>query len=198
VIRRVLRIFANVMAALSLLLCMAVGYLWVRSYWKTDGWERTPYFAQINVYRQDRIQTSRGQFLLDLRGFKIDDGFVQRMRKATEKGDYPDRWERARLVTHWRPRTEHWWEKVGLYVRWQTNFQLGSVPGAGVFWFVVVPYWVLVLVTMAWPVVWSVRWWRRRRWRPGLCRDCGYDLRASPQRCPECGAVAATGAEVTN
>jgi hypothetical protein len=53
---------------------------------------------------------------------------------------------------------------------------------------VVVPCWLLVVLTAAAPALWLRRLVRRRRWRiEGRCPRCGYDLRGSPGRCPECG-----------
>jgi len=50
------------------------------------------------------------------------------------------------------------------------------------------PYWFWVLVFAVMPARMLHRWTRaRRRRRRGLCESCGYDLRGSMGRCPECG-----------
>jgi hypothetical protein len=59
-----------------------------------------------------------------------------------------------------------------------------------------VPFWAVAVVTVTMPLFALRRRVRDRRLiREGRCRACGYDLRATPGRCPECGAMATATAQ---
>jgi hypothetical protein len=60
----------------------------------------------------------------------------------------------------------------------------------------VISWWLIVAASAMVPVIWGWRagiWWRRwikqRLMRTQICLVCGYDMRATPGRCPECGSV---------
>jgi hypothetical protein len=82
-----------------------------------------------------------------------------------------------------------------LGIRWDRwNMTLGRTPTAPV-----LATTAELRIGIGWPIVVSLLlaglWWlhsaRQRRIAGSgqLCAKCGYDLRATPERCPECGSV---------
>jgi hypothetical protein len=111
-------------------------------------------------------------------------------------GRYTPRWEydppgfAARPIRSWRfmgaafllhapDGPYHAWESREAFWRSETSL--------------FIPYWQIILTTAVLPVLYArttIRCVRRLRHDLGttqLCRRCGYDLRASSDRCSECG-----------
>ena len=73
-------------------------------------------------------------------------------------------------------------------------FLFADWSGLTVCWEFSIPHAVVAAGTGILPAIWTITRVRRRlilrrRMKRGLCLQCGYDLRASPARCPECGTA---------
>lgn len=203
-------------SALSLLLLVATGVLWARSYWAGESWwfasrpstlsmqysvpdphappgpervEGTSWRSQrVLISAKGRLQIYRREFPLpwdNTPSGHLADGEIHRVNWTLSGYGTPPG-ERHRITPYFQFSARPAW----------TDGQGALAVG---YWSLVVPWWVLFLVTGILPAAWTRRRWRDSRMasrrRQNRCVICGYDLRASRDRCPECGTPAAEGAK---
>ncbi len=183
--KRFARHLFTIFSAVSLLMCVAVCALWVRSYWVNDelrvGWD----YVQIPGRR-----TARGGFVMSAEVYRMafarsDRGVLTASLSnpagTRQGGDAPKlRWTSFPHKDS-RP-TREWFAVQG--PTWPYRRLKQFPPNLRIETAHVVP----AVITGVLPIYWLFR--ARGRSRAGHCRSCGYDLRASPERCPECGTAA--------
>ena len=165
----------NLVTAVSLLVGVAAAVLWVRSYWVADAWGWS--------WETGAVQAGTANGRLRLAYVRLLDG-SRYAPPHFAASHYPARLDppTARLPA--------------------TRFNLGfggerQRTGGTDAGLALLPLW-FVATAAGGAATLAARGARRRlraeRLRAGLCPSCGYDLTGTPDRCPECGAVAANGA----
>jgi hypothetical protein len=193
-VKRLLRIMLNASTALSLVLCVITVVLWVRGVRKVDCVELdTPYHVTCLVNGQSRMYLIRLALDFNVSPDRADVLPVPApapkwwVRFDSEVSDDSYDW------CGWAGTgPEHAHQFAGFGVRTNGNPPMlnseGPVSPAG--WEVFVPTGFVVVASGVLPALTLRRIVRRRhRTARGTCESCGYDLRATPDRCPECGAV---------
>jgi hypothetical protein len=165
--RRFLHLLLNATTAVSLVLCVATVTLWVRSYRVRDLWSAN------TGHTIDSVDLHAGWMS------------VARLSVNPPVAD-PWSWRHDVQPVH----PPHWtgWERtLGIGTEDNTG-RMGVTAFRHRSWSVA--HRLVVAVTAVLPAGWLIRVLRvRRRTSRGLCPACGYDLRATPGRCPECGSI---------
>jgi hypothetical protein len=176
----------NSLAALLLLLCVAVVGLWAVSH-----------RVSVVVEHGSGQYRDAGGYTAECRHCTVDDGsaflvFIRPRHPTVPIRDVypPPGWHWA--IDTAEPSPSASWPTDGRVLGFRYRDEDRRYTGAGSHRVIglTVPLWPLALVTAAGPGVWVVRHVRRRRRiRGGLCPTCGYDLRGTPDRCPECSTT---------
>jgi hypothetical protein len=177
---RRLRIILIAATLFSLLLCLATLALWIRSYWRHDV--RLTKFGPT----QRSVELVRGA----LHVYRIDTAYAY---PAADQGVH---WYSAPVFPtdtidgRYQARARAW-QLAGFAViegdAREGMIYAGEPPIP--YRAVVIPLWAIATPFAALAGFGAMRLRARRsRARQGLCPTCGYDCRATPDRCPECGA----------
>jgi hypothetical protein len=184
-VRRLLRIAFNVLTVLSLVLAVLVAGLWVRSYWRMDTVAWLGIIEQPEKTLQVGSYSAYGWVTFQLYTFDFGDPLYLggHLQSATLPGD---RWRSQLVDSGYSVR----WD-VYDYKQWPSGVKLPPrtvlLDGK-----ITVRWWNLLLLAMLLPMTWAIRKYQEgQRLVGNFCPTCGYDLRATPDRCPECGAVPA-------
>jgi hypothetical protein len=176
-------------SALSLLLCVAVCVMWVRSFKHCS--DTTLNLRTFYVNLNDANGVVGGAVVHD---FAPDRPAWQYRREPVRREDMPG----SNWVTESGSGKTSRVQSVAPNAWGFGVHDAGPTPGGSRgawahggrrMWIIWVPYWLPALLTAALPAEAIYRIIRQRRRRSaGQCKVCGYDLRATPDRCPECGA----------
>jgi hypothetical protein len=175
--RRVLRTFLKVLTVLSLLLCVAAVVMWGWSYSLSIGAE------QKGAGFEYRIGVSRGS--LGLIVFRNQDLGVPGPAAAAGWHMWTD-YDLNLAAYAWTFTADGRQPVLGFFsgrLIWSGGSRSMTLLSMA---FVAALLSVLPLAVLPRQIH---RWRRARRNSAGRCAGCGYDLRATPDRCPECGAV---------
>ena len=181
------RLFA-LCSALSLALCVAVCVLWARSHDAADRllfWmPRAPGPGERAGYLGVSLESDGGRVFLLLQLWGADE-------RADFVAQTPVQWvQDERIFISESLVYLRSGPSIGRYGPFGVDhepFDWADAGGGTLAW---CPHWVPGIASLLLPALWLVPVGRRRwRSRRGLCPTCGYDLRASPGRCPECGTA---------
>jgi hypothetical protein len=177
-------------AAASLLLCVATVALWVRSYWRAEELSYGKFDDQ--TYQALEFRCVMGEFQVASVTYAIPQD-VKAIGKSWSVHSRPARAEHKLRSDQnedgMTVSSSGWFFGFG-YLSQTAPFLAGYSLRA-----VAIPAWSLALFFTVAPALRlrAIRHGSRRR-RVGECMGCGYDLRATPDRCPECGAAPAAPA----
>jgi hypothetical protein len=178
----------------SLLLCVAAVVLFVRATFSSDVFVRRLFNDKGERVGDVSVFSWRGSVVVQVgRMERPAAGEAAAREPAPRPADY-DRWHRRPATSPMDP----WSARFAGFGYAEYGYTFGPSVGAyaptSVYNRVVmVPWYAIILATAVAPVLRLRRTLtRRRRDRRAACRACGYDLRATPGRCPECGTLAAT------